>query len=284
MTDNPLVAPRSRFDWEEYKPDLRKGVPGNPYGPWLTNEDRPYAGVALWTDADAIVKEIESGDDFELVLEWVTGTLDALGLVIDPFGALISAGVGWLLEHVKPLKLMLDLTAGEPTIIQAKSDTWGNVSVALKDAAAEYDMSVGPQTAEWSGKAADAYRNWSKKAAALVDTTGKCAEGMAALIKMAGIAAATLRTFLRNIIATLVGKLVDWALELLATRGAASPVVMEQALVEIARTIARAVRAIKALFKVIKQIMTALDRVNTVSKGLLKMAAEMSTAEKIHAR
>lgn len=274
MTDNPLVKPRSRFDWSEYS-----SATG-----WLTNEDHWYAGVGLWTDLDAIQKDIESGNALDLGLDAVTLGLDGLSAVIDPFGALISAGVGWLLEHVKPLKLLLDLTAGEPNIIQAKSETWGSISVALKDDAAEYNTSVEPQTAEWNGKAADAYRNWSKKAAAFVDTTGKCADGMAALVKMAGIAAATVRTFLRNIIATLVGKLIDWALELLATRGGATPLVAEQAKVEIARTVARAIQAMKALFKVTKQIMTMLDRLNTLAKGMIKMGAEMSRASQIHAR
>ncbi len=37
-----------------------------------------------------------------------------LGVVLDSIGTLVSYGVAWLIEHVKPLSDALDWLAGDP--------------------------------------------------------------------------------------------------------------------------------------------------------------------------
>ncbi|WP_328604338.1 hypothetical protein OG943_30345 [Amycolatopsis sp. NBC_00345] len=45
--------------------------------------------------------------------------MEALAVVADLFGAILAAGVGWLIEHVGPLKEALDKLAGDPNQITA---------------------------------------------------------------------------------------------------------------------------------------------------------------------
>src|SRR5437764_13559868 len=98
--DNPLVAK----------------APQDPNGPGpLTagNGDYGYAGgIGIAESAMDAFNGIKDGS-------WVDGGLGVLGLAaeaasaaIDPFGYLLSSAASFLMEHMQPLKDMLDSVAG----------------------------------------------------------------------------------------------------------------------------------------------------------------------------
>ena len=89
MTDNPLVAQaHSSTTW--------------------------YTGLGLVEDAALISNGIKDDSWVDGSLGGVGAGLDVLGMVIDPLGSLVAWGVGWLMEHVQPLKDALDWLAGQP--------------------------------------------------------------------------------------------------------------------------------------------------------------------------
>ena len=58
--------------------------------------------------------------------DWVSGGLGVLclageiaGAAVDPFGYLMSSVASFLMEHIQPLKDMLDSLAGNPPVIQS---------------------------------------------------------------------------------------------------------------------------------------------------------------------
>src|SRR5690349_1664907 len=85
--------------------------------------------------------------------------LDALAFVTDPLGQLVSWGVGWLIEHVKPLSDALDALAGDPDQIAAFAQTWSNVSRAVTGAQESLHEGAVRQLGEWTGVAARGYRH-----------------------------------------------------------------------------------------------------------------------------
>ncbi|MEU6155010.1 hypothetical protein ABZ816_34000 [Actinosynnema sp. NPDC047251] len=54
-----------------------------------------------------------------------------------------------LMEHVRPLKDMLDWLAGDPPVIESYSTTWGNVAGELGEVAVDYRAAVASGTAGW---------------------------------------------------------------------------------------------------------------------------------------
>ena len=122
------------------------------------NEYGAGAGINLAEDATDTFNGIKDGD-------WVSGGLGMLSLAgdlasaaVDPFGTLMSSVAGFLMEHIQPLKDMLDSIAGDPPVIQSYADTWGNVAKALGDRKTDFDNAVKTGTTGWTGEAADAYR------------------------------------------------------------------------------------------------------------------------------
>jgi hypothetical protein len=94
MADNPLVAQRQ---------DSTTGV----------------SGIGIAESAVDLYKGIESGSWSEIALSAAGAGLEALSMVMDPVGTLVSYAVSWLMEHVKPLSDALDWLAGDPDQISA---------------------------------------------------------------------------------------------------------------------------------------------------------------------
>ena len=67
---------------------------------------KAYSGISLLESANDLKSAIESGDWASVALGSIGTALDALSMAMDPFGAILAAGVGWLMEHVGPLPAM----------------------------------------------------------------------------------------------------------------------------------------------------------------------------------
>ncbi|MGH3515109.1 MAG: hypothetical protein ACRDRB_22995, partial [Pseudonocardiaceae bacterium] len=119
--------------------------------PLVADEEHPtaYAGIGILDPAIQCVNAISSGDWVEVGIDTASATLDALSYVSNPAGALLSYGVGWLIEHVEILAEPLDWLAGSPDAITAHAQTWGNVADAVSAARQDYAHAVAGDLTTW---------------------------------------------------------------------------------------------------------------------------------------
>ncbi|RKT84500.1 RHS repeat-associated core domain-containing protein [Saccharopolyspora antimicrobica] len=220
-----------------------------------------FSGVPILESIDETKKAIESGDWASGVMGAVGTGLDALTMALDPFGSILAAGVGWLMEHVGPLSDALDALTGDADQIKAHSETWKNVAAELGEINTEMTNMVNSDVADWAGEAADSYRKRSEDTGKLIEAAKKAAEGASEGIGTAGEVVAAVRTLVRDIIAELVGHLVSWALQVLATLGIAMAWVVPQVVAAVAKTVAKIadlttklVKAMKSLGKLMKKL------------------------------
>ena len=188
----------------------------------------PWSGVWIAQDIETLCAGVRNGRWIEGTLGTVSAGLDALAVISDPIGALLQYGVAWIIDHVKPLSEALDWLAGDPAQIAAHAQTWHNVAGALHDRAGDLDRAVRWDTAEWTGGAAEAYRNWVGQQKGAVDGLAQAATTLATITEAAGQLIAGVRVMVRDAIATLVSRLIDYAIEELASFGFATPLVVEQ--------------------------------------------------------
>lgn len=275
MTENPLVAPASR------PPELRDYLPGpdelrrdGPIAHWFEEGDTWWEGAGLLEDADKLVKSTKNKDWIGAYLNYQAVGLGVLGAAVDPIGTVASLLAGWMLEHLKPLELMLDGLAGNPEIIEGRSNTWVNVSGALQQASQNFAPSIGDGTSQWEGEAADAYRKSAEDLAKLVAAAGVSADGIGPVVKIAGEAVATVRAIVRDLIAALVGQLVNAAVEEAATLGLATPVVVSQVTAATARTTARVATHIDDLLDLLGHLALVLSQLLKVLELIDKALRE----------
>ncbi|MGW0890470.1 RHS repeat-associated core domain-containing protein [Saccharopolyspora sp. NPDC002578] len=233
----------------------------NPLVAEREDSTKSFSGVPILESVDETKKAIEQGDWAAGVLGATGTALDALGMAMDPFGSILAAGVGWLMEHVGPVSDALDALTGDPDEIKAHSETWKNISGELAAISTDLTDMVKADTAGWTGQAGDAYRKRSEDTATLLEAAKSAADGASSGIGTAGEVVAAVRTLVRDIIAELVGHLVSWALQVIATLGIGLTWVVPQVIAEVAKVASKIaditmklVKAMKALVPMLKKL------------------------------
>ncbi|AXX31892.1 putative Rhs protein [Actinosynnema pretiosum subsp. pretiosum] len=132
-------------------------------------------GIGIAESSVDLANGIADGNWVEAGLGGAGVGLEVLSMVIDPVGTVASYGVGWLMEHVQPLKEALDWLVGDPPVIRSFSETWGNVAAEVRAVAEE----LGGQDAPgWEGAAAQAFRGANAETADAIAGAGVLAEGV----------------------------------------------------------------------------------------------------------
>lgn len=225
------------------------------------------SGMPLVTDAEALQEAVSSG-------EWKDSALDGLGLgldiaatALDPLGMLAANGIGWLIEHVRPLSELLDKLTGDPDAVTAAARTWRNVSTAVHTAADQL-RAAGAPDAGWRGAAADAFTASTIEQSDHLHAAATAADTLAAATEGAGQVVSAVRDTVRDLIsqlaATLIERVPQWTLEEAGTLGIATPHVMAAALTVITRSTRRAVTLIRAVITSLGRLGELLARTRIV--------------------
>lgn len=223
MTVDPLVAARAN----------------EPLSAW--------SGVWIAEDIELIRRGVRGGSWVDASLGAAGAGLDGLALVSDPIGALLQYGVSWLIEHVKPLSDVLDWLAGDPGAIARHAQTWRTVAASLGTESDALAQAARLDLTDWSGAAAQAYRQWVAARERSLRALGSAADTMASIIESAGALIGTVRVMVRDAVATVVSRLVVYAAEVVGSLGLATPLVVEQVSALCASWAARIARWLRAL-------------------------------------
>ncbi|WP_410652845.1 RHS repeat-associated core domain-containing protein [Amycolatopsis sp. cmx-4-54] len=232
----------------------------NPLVAPVKDSTTAVSGVPLLEGALDLKSAIESGDWASVAMGAVGTALDALTAVMDPIGAVFAAGVGWLIEHVGPLKEALNALTGNADEIAAQAETWTNIANELGTVSVELVDLVDKDLGSWQGEAADAYRKQAQNTSTLIQSAQKGSEGAGSGVKTAGEVVAAVRTLVRDIIAELIGHLISWALQVVFTLGIGMTWVVPQVVAAVAKTASKIAGLTTKLVKALKALMPLLKK------------------------
>jgi hypothetical protein len=167
------------------------------------------AGVASsWADLHAAISA-DHVDPVQVAYTAAGAGLDTLGAIDDPLESLLSAGAGWLIEHVWFLHEPLDALAGDPTQITAQAQTWHKVGAELGAVAQDHRTAAAALSA-WEGPAGDGYRGAVGRFGGALEQAGRDATQLADLILTTGAQVGTVRALIRDQIAEWGGKAIEY--------------------------------------------------------------------------
>lgn len=293
MSDgNPLVEHDASFHLADYTPDdqaLADGDYAKFAGSYFTGMDDPVAsdsngwlkGTGLPDDTMSYCKDIKKGDWASAAFDGAAVVLDGIGYVTDPIGSVLSGLIGWAMEHLKPLKLIMDELTGNGDTVAAVAKTWGNISDALKHAADDYASAVMTDVAgSWAGGGADAYRDASGELHDALATCALIADAMQALVEIAAELVQTVHDTVRDLIASTLATLLEDAMEA-PTGPPGWALIAEESIGYISRQCGKGAKLVEALLKVltdgfglIGRMLTTLNEVRKILPKIIEIARD----------
>ncbi|MGK5680622.1 WXG100 family type VII secretion target [Actinoplanes sp. URMC 104] len=242
-----------------------------------------YTGLGLVEDAAEISNGIRNGSWVDTTLGGAGGSLDILATAIDPLGTLMAWGVGWLMEHVQPLKEALDWLAGQPDEIAAHAATWRNVAEAMASTQQGYADAVRSQTADWLGASGDAYRNHAARQSDALGGIATVAGAISYAVEGAGLLVGLVRGIVRDLIAqfvaTLAARLPQWLAAEGLTLGLATPVVVSQVAGLVAKWVNRIQEFLRALLNSLRRLNGKLNELTGMLDRLQKALRKLSRSD-----
>jgi uncharacterized protein YukE len=147
----------------------------------------------------------------------VASAVDTVKFVLNPLGSLISAGLGWLIEHVSFLREPLDMLMGNPDQIKLLSEEVHTIAESIRKIGHDQTASLSGDISGWQGAGADAFNARMKELAADLDSKAHGADIVGYLIQTNMAIIAAVRGLFRDLITTVLGDIISVMLIALAT-------------------------------------------------------------------
>jgi hypothetical protein len=143
----------------------------------------------------------------------------------------------------------------------------------------DLDRAVRFDTADWVGGAADAYRRWTGLQRDAVRGLAAAARTMAAITEGAAALVAGVRVMVRDAIAVLVSRLIDYAAEEAFSLGIATPLVLEQVSTLCAAWAARIGTWLRGLISSLRRLHGLAGEIGDAIEALKKLLSRLRRGE-----
>ena len=211
----------------------------------------------------------------ELGISVVSAVADTVALVLDPFAKLISAGLGWLIEHVSFLKAPLDQILGNPQGVTALAEALHKTAENLRNTAKDMGDSLGKTITSWKGNAYDTFKGQATALQGQIDNTGHAVDVAGYMMDTTGAVIGAVRNLVRDMITTVLGDIIATVLIGLSlapiTFGASLVASVAKAVVDAVETVAKAAKVLKAVTTFGKGAAETSHELSTVLKDLPKL-------------
>ncbi|SDG04329.1 hypothetical protein SAMN05216553_10541 [Lentzea fradiae] len=263
-----------------------------------TGDDAPATeGAGLFHDVREAVTGFADGNWAEGLLNLASAAGDVGKMLTDPLAYLVSAGFGWMFEHVSFLREPLDWLTGDQQTLDGMAQTWSSVSSYLDEISTDLKNAVDKDAGQWAGQDSARYREFGADRADTYGAVGTAARGMSILITICKTILKVVRDIVRDLITEAIGKLVSiclrWAPAMAALGAGIAGAVAEgvpvavryaQKCIEWCRKLTKAFGKAGGLFKKLDDVL-ANASVNLAKRGddfvtVLKQAAKADLARK----
>lgn len=176
-----------------------------------------------WTFLIKSCQDIRAADEADkaalgvaIGLGTIASGIDVVKTVFNPVPTLLAAGLGWLVEHVGFLRDALDAVTGDPAATLRLSEDLHRAAASLRLTADSLRDAVGNgATSQWSGLAADEFRQTTIDYVGRVDSAAAATDAAGYVVYTTGAVMSGARALFRDLITTVLADIIAvWLLAL----------------------------------------------------------------------
>lgn len=240
------------------------------------------SGAGIIDSGHGTVTAICDGNWVDAALSGVALVLDAAATAADPLGSALAAGIGWVIDHLNPIKGWFEEVAGNPGGAIAQAQTWGLISTDLTPTAQDWSASAGGLISPQSGPAVTAYLGWQDVHTQAISALAGVADAMKTGITIAAGITGFVHGFLRDVLAQLVGAALSWVAEAFLSFGTLIPWICGQIATRVAAVTAKCSTFVTGLARSGSRLGDLLGALSTFSGRLLRLLDRVKTNPSLH--
>lgn len=230
----------------------------NPLVVGRVNMSTPLAGTFLLEDCESIASGIRNGNWVEGGMGAFAAVADGMAAVVDPLGSAIGAGVGWLLEHMEPLKGWFNDLTGDAGEVMGFAGTWANIAASMQAASDELTRILGDLDSQ-RGLMIDTYRRFQGECAAHAAAAGRLSSAIGTGMQIASTIVQAVHDITRDALSQLIGTAISAVATAALTLGFGTPWAVSQVATRAASLASKVGKFITKLVNAIKKLMPLLD-------------------------
>lgn len=227
-----------------------------------------FGGAYLLQDGADIAHALESGSWVEGGIALFTTALDGIGMVIDPIGTLIANGLGWVIEHVEPLRGWLEELTGNAAEVSAFAKTWSNASGHLNQVGGDLSRRLADLDG-LSGATIDAYTAHVQDLAAHINGSAQWAGAVGSALEVASTLVKAVYELVRDALSQVVGTAISAALTATVTVGFGIPWAIGQIATKVAAVVGRIGKFVTSLLRSMREVIPLLSRLCTMVEKVM---------------
>ncbi len=239
-----------------------------------------FSGSRVIESGRALAEAVKSGHWLEGGMAFLDTLGDAAAALTDPIGTLTACGLGWVMEHLKPLSTWLDQLAGSASNVASVASQWVSAGSSMRQAGADLTRRLSDLDGMTGGSIA-AYVRFATDAATHLGASGEWAEAAASGLT----SASTLVTKMQGVVKSAISKVVATAIEAMAVVAASFGLGMGYAIArvvmkvnemvnKVVRPLRAALGSVKALTGLVQQLRGVFDRSSTTTAAALQRGAQ----------
>ncbi|MDO4901382.1 Tox-REase-5 domain-containing protein [Actinomyces sp.] len=255
---------------------------GNPLVVQAQETSTGLSGLRLVEDGRDVVDALKTDSWVDDALAGFGTAADAAALVLDPIGEVLGSAIGWVIEHLDPLKTWLYEFTGHPGQVAAGAGTWSNIATKLDTCSTDLTDSVRVRLGGQSSEAVSAYKSFQLDNAVRLSLAASLAGAISKGLTVASVIVQVVHDMVRDAIADVLAKLTTKLAVTFATAGVAAiwaaPSLIKDVskwAVRLRREVTAVVKSASSLGEVFKRATTLMD---DLADGLRNATPRPATA------
>ncbi|MBT9254250.1 hypothetical protein KMZ32_00905 [Phycicoccus sp. MAQZ13P-2] len=240
------------------------------------------SGAGIIDSGYGTISALCDGNWIDAALSGVALVIDTAATVADPLGSAIAAGIGWVIDHLNPVKKWFEEVAGNPGGAVAQAQTWGLIANDLGPAGSDWGTSAAVLQGGNEGPAVSAYLGWQQTHTEAIAALQQTASGMEKAISAMAAVVGFVHGFLRDVLAQLVGAAISWVTEAVLSLGTLIPWICGQISTRIAAVTARCSSFVTGLVRTGSSLDGLLSSLSSWGRQLLQLLDKVKTNPALH--
>lgn len=232
------------------------------------NNSTPTEGLGVVDDIYRGAMSLKEGDFGAIQTMIQSARSGMVRLKADPIDFFSQLAIGFILEHVEPLKKMLNDFTGDSGAVLGMSASWNSIASSLVSTADEVESTTNNAMSNMYGEAAQRYVQRQQLVAAAMRAVAESSTAFGSALSQAADVVDAIHDMVRDAIADVLATCISAVAWSFATLGVAAPAKGAEVSAKVATWVSYIAQIGQALIQLLKAIKSVFDSFKSIESGL----------------